>query len=573
MKSIIIALLITMLFISCSNNQIDNQNFIRIADNFIENYLKIHPEWATGLGDHRYDHLLDGYDNDAIQKELQFLTSFQDSMKMIAAENLDQVNLIDFKILKFNIEKRIFNLTFLKSHESNPLHYNIGGSIYSLLARDFAPLEKRLENLKQRLAQIPTVLEAARQNLKNPPKIHTETAILQNKGNISLITRELNSFLEGSPELRESFAPVQRTAVTALEQYGEWLEDELLPRSNGEFRLGDDLFRKKLYYTLETDFSKEEILEVAIKDLKETQEAMYQTALPMYKKVNNDASEDQLNDRKHVIKSVLDHLAEKHPDNNTIVDLAKKSLQSCIEFVQAQSLVTMPQEPLEIIVMPEFQRGVAVAYCDAPGALEEKGQTFYAISPTPEDWTEERVKSFFREYNNYMLEDLTVHEAVPGHYLQLMHANAFKAPTNIRAIFASGTFIEGWATYSEQIMVEAGYIGPELKMQQLKMRLRLIINAIIDQKIHTEGMTEEQAITLMMDEGFQEEGEASGKWRRACLTSTQLSTYFVGNLEINDIRSRYEEKYGQGKTLLKMHDRMLSFGSPAPKYVKELLEL
>jgi len=186
---------------------------------------------------------------------------------------------------------------------------------------------------------------------------------------------------------------------------------------------------------------------------------------------------------------------------------------------------------------------------------------------------EERVESFFREYNNYMLENLTVHEAVPGHYLQLMHANRFKAPTKIRAIFASGTFIEGWATYSEQIMVEAGYIGPELKMQQLKMRLRLIINSIIDQKIHTEEMSEEEALAMMMDEGFQEEGEAAGKWRRACLTSTQLSTYFVGNLEINDIRQKYEAKYGKGETLQEMHDRMLSFGSPAPKHVKILLEL
>ena len=423
------------------------------------------------------------------------------------------------------------------------------------------------------MQQIPAVLEAAKQNLKNPPKIHTETAILQNPGTIALISRELNPFLEGSLALKESFAPVQRTAVSALEKYGEWLKDELLPHSNGKFRLGDDLFRKKLYYTLETDFSKEDILKVAESDLKKTQEAMYQTALPMYKKYFPEVNSDKLSDRKHVIKSVLDQLAEDHPDNNTIVAKAKETLASCTEFIKANSLVTMPKQPLEIIVMPEFQRGVAVAYCDAPGALEQKGQTFYAISPTPEDWTETRVTSFFREYNNYMLENLTVHEAVPGHYLQLMHANEFKAPTKIRAIFASGTFIEGWATYSEQFMADAGYIGPELKIQQLKMHLRLIINVMIDQKIHTEGMTEEEALAMMMNEGFQEEGEAAGKWRRACLTSTQLSTYFVGNLEINDIRQKYEAKYGKGETMKEMHDRMLSFGSPAPKHVKTLLEL
>ena len=170
-----------------------------------------------------------------------------------------------------------------------------------------------------------------------------------------------------------------------------------------------------------------------------------------------------------------------------------------------------------------------------------------------------------------MLENLTVHEAMPGHFLQLAHGNQFRAPTNVRAIFYSGTFVEGWATYSEQLMVEAGYFGPELKMQQLKMRLRLLINSIIDQKIHTDGMSEKEAMDLMMNEGFQEEGEAAGKWRRACLTSAQLSTYYVGNMEVNQIRKAYEAKMGDTINMKTMHDLMLSFGSPAPKYVKQMM--
>jgi uncharacterized protein (DUF885 family) len=236
-------------------------------------------------------------------------------------------------------------------------------------------------------------------------------------------------------------------------------------------------------------------------------------------------------------------------------------------------LVTVPKEPIKVIVMPEFQRGVAVAYCESPGPLEKNGETFFSISPTPQDWTKERVTSFFREYNNDMLQDLTIHEAMPGHYLQLAHANQFKAPTMVRAIFTSGTFIEGWATYAEQFMVEKGYGGPGLKMQELKMRLRLIINAIIDQKIHTAGMTEEQAMDLMMKEGFQEEGEAAGKWRRACLTSTQLSTYYVGNTEVNAIRQDYESKQGTQIDMKAFHDLLLSFGSPSPKYVRESMGL
>jgi uncharacterized protein (DUF885 family) len=216
--------------------------------------------------------------------------------------------------------------------------------------------------------------------------------------------------------------------------------------------------------------------------------------------------------------------------------------------------------------MPEFARGSSVAYFDSAGPFEKKNETFYAISPTPKDWTAARSESFFREYNDYMVENLTVHEAMPGHYLQIMHSNKFKAPTMIRALFGSGSFVEGWAVYAEQLMAEKGYGGAEVEMQQLKMKLRVIINAIIDQKIHTAGMTEKEAIAFMMN-------EAAGKWKRAQLSSTQLSTYYVGSVEVNDLRRAYEAKNKGKVDLQKMHDEMLSFGSPAAKYVKEMMNL
>ncbi len=172
-----------------------------------------------------------------------------------------------------------------------------------------------------------------------------------------------------------------------------------------------------------------------------------------------------------------------------------------------------------------------------------------------------------------MLNDLTVHEAMPGHYLQIMHSNKFTAPTKIRALFSSGSFVEGWAVYAEQLMAENGFGGAETQMQQLKMKLRVIINAIIDQKIHTMGMTEKQAVDFMMNEGFQEEGEAAGKWKRAQLSSTQLSTYYVGSVEVNDLRKAYEAKHEGKVDVQKMHDEMLSFGSPPAKYVKEMMNL
>ena len=571
-QMILIFSVITLMLSSCSTGD-ENAPFVSLADNFINKFLAMNPEWATSLGDHRYDNRMGDYTIQGVEAQTRLIQTYLDSLKMIDPEKLTRTNQIDYKILQLHLESMAYSNTVLKGYAWNPLSYNMGNAIYSLLARDFAPLKDRLVNVGQRLSDIPAVLEAAKTNLNNPPRIHTETAIIQNKGNISLLTTEINSFLDKEPEMKASIEPLRDAAVKALESYGKWLEEDLLPRSEGDFRLGEEKFRKKLHYALESDLSKEDILKQAMKELAKTQSDMYETASLLYPKYFPGQPVPDADHRKDAIKAILNRLADDHPNNVTIVPMAKEKLAECTEFVKSKNLVSVPDEPIKIMVMPEFERGVAVAYCDAPGALETKGETFFTISPTPDDWNAKRVLSFFREYNNYMLSDLTIHEAMPGHYLQLMHSNAFQAPTKIRAIFASGTFIEGWATYAEQLMAEQGFGGPEVKMQQLKMRLRLIINAIIDQKIHTEGMTEEQAMAMMMDEGFQEEGEAAGKWRRACLTSTQLSTYFVGNLEINRIRDQYMAKYGPKINIREMHDRMLSFGSPAPKFVMEMMDL
>ncbi|MDH3217675.1 MAG: DUF885 domain-containing protein, partial [Candidatus Krumholzibacteria bacterium] len=472
-----------------------------------------------------------------------------------------------------HVELSIFRLETLREHEWNPLVYNIGGAIYSLIARDFAPIEDRMGSVLERLRGVPEVAALAKANLTKPPRVHTETAIQQNRGTINLIRDQLAELLEEIPDISPEFEKVQASAVDALEYYGSWLENDLLQESDADFRLGENKFRRKLEYVLHSDLTMGDILARAERDLLETQAEMHEVALPLYQRFSAAQDGDVSSDKEYVIKFVLDRLAESRPANETIVGQADSCLTRCIDFARSQRLVSVPDEPLELIVMPEFQRGVAVAYCDAPGPLEPEGKTFFAISPTPADWTQERVASFFREYNNYMLHDLTIHEAVPGHYLQINHSNRFQAPTMVRSIFYSGPFVEGWATYAEQLMAEAGYGGPEVKMQYLKMRLRMIINAIIDNKIHTQGMTEGEAKALMMKHGFQEEGEASGKWRRACLTSTQLSTYYVGNIEVNDIRRAYERNKGSEVALQEMHDEMLSFGSPPPKYVRQLMGL
>ena len=572
--SINIMCILTVVIFSCSTSGDPDLQFEKVAGNYIEDYLKLYPESATRLGDHRYDHRLNDYSLAGVRKSVEMNRNYLRKLDKIEVCQLSQTNLTDYQILRQRIDKSIFSAEILKEHEWNPLIYNAGGAIYNIIARESAPLEIRLGYVQKRLEQIPEMLNQAKINLQNPPQIFTETAILRSKGTVTLIRDQLTEFVEQVPQMEAEFYPVRNMAVTALQNYIVWLENDLLPSSKGDFRLGEEKFRQKLAFTLESEITMEEILERAGDDLIVTQNELYETAFEIYRQDHPGVKlTDDPVKRKILVKTVLDKLADSHPNNETIVSTIEKCLQETRDFAVAQDFVTVPDEPIQIIVMPEFQRGAASAYCDAPGPLEKDRQTFYAISPAPADWSEEQVISTFREDNNYMLQDLTIHEAMPGHYLQLAHANRFKAPTMVRAIFKSGPFLEGWATYAERLMSDYGYGGPEVRMQMLKMHLRVIINAIIDQKIHTAGMTEEEAIDLMINEGYQEPGEAAGKWRRACLTSTQLTTYFVGNLEMNDIRRAYEAELGADFDIKEFHDEVLSYGSPPLKFIRRMMGL
>ncbi|MFN2542734.1 MAG: DUF885 domain-containing protein [Chthoniobacterales bacterium] len=576
MRPLTVAVALSLLAIVdlCASEQDDR--FQQLAAVYIEQELAANPEQASELGDHRFDAGLTDYSPD---KRDQVLAAARELRDKLGAFNdigeLTGPNKIDIRILRDAVDNEIFELEELREAEWNPLLYmqSLANSLYLLVARDFDTPDKRIASLRKRMEAIPRVIDQAKANLQRPPRVHTETAIEQTQGAISLVREGLSPLLDQMPQMKKDLAPLQEKTAKALEDYKTWLQKDLLPRSDGDFRIGPDKFRKKLRFALASDLSMEEVMHRAQADLKQTQNAIYETALPLYKKYFGKADKATLGDKKKVIAAVLDKLAEQHPDDNTIVGYCQKVMSEANDFVKQHNLVRVPDVPLDIIVMPEFKRGQAVAYCDSPGPLEKIGKTFFAVAPTPNDWDKKRKDSFFREYNNYMIRDLTVHEAMPGHYLQLAHANEFKAPTMVRAIFHSGTFIEGWAVYTEQLMAEAGFGGPEVKMQQLKMRLRVDCNAIIDQSIHAGNMSEQQALDLMMKEGFQQEGEAVGKWKRARLTSAQLSTYFVGAAEHLDLRDKAKARDGTGFDLKKYNDTVISYGSPPVKYVRELMGL
>ncbi|MDD3179222.1 MAG: DUF885 domain-containing protein [Opitutaceae bacterium] len=561
--------------VSALAQSVDDAKFVNLAHNYLERVFRLHPEDATSLGDHRHDDRLSDYSPAAIAGELAGEQSFLQRLEKIDSGRLTGPNRVDARLLRDAIEAQIFTLTELQPARRDPLFYetSYAGGLYLLVARDFAPAEVRLRALAGRLRDIPRVLQQARGNLDHPPRVFTETAIERAGGAIVQILHGFDDLLAQAPSLKAELAPLQAAASAALSDYRDWLQQDLLPRSNGDFRIGADVFRRKLRFALASDLSMEEILQRAEADVATTTAALYDTARLLYREYLPQAAGSQLADRHHVIKTVLDRLADEHPTQDTVVARADATLREATDFVRKHDLVTLPTTPLQLIVMPEFKRGSGIAYCDGPGALEKNGETFYAISPTPQDWPEARQASFYREYNNYMLYDLTVHEAMPGHFLQGAHANQFHAPTLVRAVFQNGPFIEGWAVYCEQMMAEHGFGGPKVRMQQLKMRLRAALNAILDQKIHTEGMTEREALDLMMNTGFQEEGEAVGKWKRAQLTSTQLSTYFAGASEWLDLRASAQARDGAMFDLKRFNDTALSYGSPPVRYVRQLMGL
>src|SRR5881227_1262214 len=411
MKSLIAAGVLLSLSILNAPATPQDDAFQKIARDYIEQYLQSNPEDATELGDHRFDSQLTDYSPDARAKDLATQKESRDKLNAIDGSQLTGPNNIDFRILKENIDYQIFRAEELKEADWNPLVYmqSLANSLYLLVARDFAPAEKRIPNLRQRMEGIPHVITQAKANLQHPPRVHTETAIEQTQGAINLVREGLSPVLDRAPQMKKELALLQEKTAAALEDYKKWLQNDLLPRSDGDFRLGADKFRKKLRFALASDLSMEEIMQRAQADLAQTQKAIYETALPLYKKYFPNAGKAALEDKKKVTIAVLDKLAEQHPDDNTIVSYAQKIVREATDFVKSRNLVAVPNTPLDVIVMPEFKRGQSIAYCDSSGPLEKNGKTFFAVAPTPNDWQKPRKDSFFREYNNFMVCDLTVH--------------------------------------------------------------------------------------------------------------------------------------------------------------------
>jgi len=553
--------------------------FEQLARRFIGEVTAFSPVWSTWLGDHRHDGLLDEVSGQAMGRKAAFCRRCLADLAAIPRAGLSRANQVDAGMLDHRLRAELWHVEELREWAWNPTVYTglAGNAVYSLLARDFAPLPERLGNVAARLSQFPRLLVQVREVLDpvRVPKVHAETAVKQNRGVLRILEDMVRPALEslGAGD-RRRLVRAMGTARRAVEDHQTWLEQELLPRAEGDFRLGRERYDRKLAFALQTPLTRRRVRKLAEEEFHRVRREMYALAAELYRREHPYSrlpARPSEAYRQAIVRAGLEMACRQTVDVGRIVETAREFLAQLTEFVRRSETVTLPPDPVDVIVMPEFRRGTSLAYCDSPGPLDVGQKTFYAIAPPPADWSDEQVRSLLREYNTRSLCNLTVHEAMPGHFLQLTHANRYDSP--LRAMLSGGVFIEGWAVYAERMVIDEGFMDgdPLMRLVVLKWYLRGIVNAIIDQAIHVEGMTREEAIALMVEGAFQEDSEAAAKWVRAQLTSAQLSTYFVGYLEHAALRREVQAAWGKDFSLRRYHDTLLSFGSPPTRYVRALM--
>jgi uncharacterized protein (DUF885 family) len=553
--------------------------FADLSKRALTSWLQLSPVSATQIGEHAYDGELDDLSAAGRQKGLEASKKILAELDALDVATLSRENQVDAAILRNQLQYDIWTSETLQSWAWDPQVYSglAGSALYGLMAREFAPLPERLKSATARMQKLPTLLAQARENLDpaRVPKVHAETVAKQNAGILSIV----DTFI--APNLKELSDADRQQAEAAIEglkqavaEHQAWLDKTLVPNAKGDFRVGAEIYDRKLQFALLSSLSRADIKQRAESELKRVREEMYGIARTVLKdKADAPAMPDapSADEQQKAIEAALELAYAERPARDKVVADAEAALAQATAFVRSKDLVTLADAPVDIILMPEFQRGVAVAYCDSPGPLDKGLKTFYAVSPIPDEWDQKQVDSFLREYNSRMIHLLSIHEGTPGHYLEGWHSAKF--PSTLRAVLRSGMFAEGWAVYTERMMADAGYLDndPLFRLVQLKFYLRTIGNAILDQGVHVDNWTREQAMDLMVRQTFQQEREAAGKWTRAQLTSAQLPTYFVGAQEHFDMRKAVEARQGAQFTLKGYHDKVLSYGAPPVRFVRQLI--
>jgi uncharacterized protein (DUF885 family) len=541
---------------------------------YLEDEFKIHPLDATKLGNHDYDDRIDDLspkvragEKDRVKAVLAKLE------KEIDRQKLSPDGKVDFAIFRDQLIKNIWLMENTKPFEEDPRSWNeyITDSVYMMFTQNTGSKERTVRNAASRIAAIPKVVQAAKESLKNPPKAHLQTAIRQNQGAIAFYEKGIFIVSGENPQLSELRTPA-RALVPVLKEYQTFLEG-LLPTANGEWRLGKEKFARKLEMELDAGLGADEVLKEAEAEADRVRRDMYVLARQQWAHFfpNKALPPDDPEGRKSTIQQVLLEIGKNHSKPDNLVADGKATVADLKKFITEKDILRLPDpDRCEVIEMPEFKRGNSTAYLEPAPPLDTKANSIYAISPPPKEWDDRRVTTYLQEYNKAMLKILTIHEAYPGHYVQLEYGN--RNPSLIRRVLYSGVYAEGWAVYTEQMMLDQGYGNGDmgLRMNQLKFYLRAVINAILDHKMHCANLTDEEALKLLMDGGFQTEGEAVAKIVRAKQSSCQLSTYFVGRTAFYRLRQRVSRELGDKFELGRYHEAVLSCGTIPVKFVPEL---
>lgn len=575
MKKTILSLSVVLLF-SCNKKDSTatdanaDKRFDAYKDYFVEGLWKLYPDWAAGQGYHKYDSILVVPNADNQKRILEVSKAQLDSLAKYDLVSLSDNNKTDYHMMKNLLESTLFSINEIKSSEWDPSGYNVCGAFAEILNGNYDSLDNRLRNFNLKMDNIPAYYEAAKRNIKNPTIEHTELAIAQNLGGISVFETDLKVALDKSKLAQTEKAVLltkAKLSVKAIQEYASWLQklDNKVPRS---FRLGKDLYAKKFDFDIQSGYNAEGIYQKAITQKKELHGKMFTLADKLWSKYLGNAPKPA--DKLVLIRQVIDKISLQHTTPEKFQSEIEKQIPELTAYVKEKDLLYIdPSKPLVVRKEPDYMAGVAGASISAPGPYDKNANTYYNVGSLS-GWSKEESESYLREYNDYILQILNIHEAIPGHYTQLVYSN--QSPSIIKAILGNGAMIEGWAVYTERMMLESGYKNSdEMWLMYYKWNLRTVCNTILDNSVHTRNMSKEEGIGLLTKEAFQQTAEAEGKWRRVTLSQVQLCSYFTGYTEIYDFREELKKEQGEAFNLKQFHEKFLSYGSAPVKYIKELM--
>ena len=543
---------------------------------YLDKAFRLQPMHATEMGDHRFDAQLEDLTPQSRSRWLELTrTALLGLPQTVDYQKLSRAGQIDFEILEHSLKADIWLTENFHPFEEDTRVYNgyINDSVYLLLTQSSLPAETNVANCITRMAQIPRIVATARQNLHNPPRVHTETAIRQNRGAISFYEHDIFEFAGQTRQLAQLKAAAE-PVVASLKEYQKFLENDLLRKANGEWRIGAEKFAHKLDLELDAGVNADQVMADAESEFARVERDMYVVARQLWSKYfpKQALPSDDQDGRRATVEKVLRAVAQEHCKPEDLTNEMKQRVARLKAFISENDILKLPDpDHCQVIEMPEFKRGNSTAYMEAPAPLDPNGTGHLAVSPPPKDWDAQRVESYLEEYNNHMLDILTIHEGYPGHSVQLEYMN--QNPSLIRRVLQSGVYIEGWAVYTEQMMLDQGYGDQNLalRLNQLKFYLRAVANTILDHKMHCSNMSDDEALQFLMKSCFQSEGEARLKVIRAKQSSCQLSTYFVGRMAHYRLRQQIERELGEKFVLGRYHEAVLEPGAVPVKYLGELV--